>query len=388
MTATAEKTATKTPPTKLTLPLVRLQKALATIAPAVERKTTIPVLSSVRVEQGEDTLEFVSTNLDLTIRARVVSAGAKPARPFLLPALKTESYAKLLDGEDVSLSCTENRATLRCGRAVTQLPLQSVANFPTTPDAPGESAIAMSQDVLARMIEFVSIAISQEEGRYILHGALLELDGKAISLVATDGHRLSRYSKACTDSASTTLLPAAFLTAVKKTMANGDESIRLEVGKESVFATLADRTGTVLIAHRKLTGQFPNYRAVLPTKFAACVKVDADAAAAAVRRCLAFADSGSGAVKLTVGPEEIRLRGASAEAGETDESIDVVRTSDDFEPFEIGFNGHYLYDAFSRLSGETQFCFSALNAIGSAMIVAEPVEGEQFEYVVMPLKVS
>lgn len=376
--------------TKLTLPLKALQKAMATVAPAVERKTTIPILSTVRVEQHADELEFAGTNLDLSITVKVATPDAKPSKAFLLPAIKLNEYAKLLSGEEVSLTVKDERATLRCGRSTTKLLSTLVANFPMIAKAPNESSFALSQGVLDRLLRYVGFAISNEEARYTLAGALLEVASGKLSLIATDGHRLARYSIPSEADKLSALLPSLLITALSKTLDSESKvPVWLELSKDGIFATVKDASGAIEISSRRMTGTFPNYQAVMPSKVTASLKINATEAAAAVKRCLSLADANSGAVKLTIDQTEIKLHSASTESGETDEFIDVGSASveGDFAPFSVGFNGHYLLDAFSRLAGDVEIRFSELAGQSAMMLVASPQDGELFEYIIMPMRV-
>jgi DNA polymerase-3 subunit beta len=375
--------------TKLTLPLAQLRKALATVAPAVQRKTTIPVLGSVRIEQSNTALEFAATDLDLAIRVRIATPDAKAQEPFLLPALKLESFAKLLQGDDVSLHCGEARVTLKCGRSVTKLPMLAISNFPQIKLNDVGTGIELGQGLAERVFTYTTFAISAEEARYTLNGALLEIGNGKLAMIATDGHRLARYTAAC-DTALTAsmLLPAGMLRAMHKVIDPGSKALALlETSEYSIFINIEDSTGGIALAHRRMTGTFPNYKAIMPTAAVACVTVRAAEMAAALRRCGMFADERSGAVKLTIMPYEVRLRAASVDTGETDEAIDVRLTGETFAEFAVGFNGDYLLDAFSRLTGDVQVRFATTNGQTAVLIYAEPAPGETFEYVVMPMRV-
>lgn len=375
---------------RLALPLGVLQRALAAVAPAVQRKTTIPVLGTVRVEQTESTLDFAATNLDLAIRRRVKLAG-NPTEAILLPAIKLTEYAKLLVGQDVSLESDDTRATLRCGRSHTKLPLINAANFPQITLGDGVKGTRISQALAERLIQFVESSISREASRYTLNAALLEVDNGQLTLVATDGHRLTRYS-APTDQETgqekaTMLIPAGLLDALKKTLnASSKMPLVLLLTDEAVLANVADADGDTEFSHRRTTGQFPNYRPVIPSEMVASVLVDADAARASIKRCLSFADERTGAVKLEIGPDEIKLSGESSENGVTDETLEV-RSPHTFPAFRIGFNGHYLLEAFAGLKGDVELRFAECGSQRPLLLVASPEEGETLEVVIMPMRV-
>lgn len=372
--------------TTLMLPLAKLQNALSVVSLAIARKTSIPVLASVKVASCAGHIDFSGTDLDLSARYRALLPEAKDGTPFLLPGLKLESFAKLLDGNTVSVTChNDRRATLKCGRSTTRLPLQSTASFPNL-EFPGSYAgISVEQKVLARVLDFTAFAISKEESR--LSGALLEIEDGKLSLVATDGHRLARYTVPTTYADQfSMLLPLGLVRSIDKAMSGSGKPVMLAGDDVSVYATLDGDGFEVALAHRKMTGQFPNYKAVIPPSTPITLTVDAETIQHTLRRCSTFTDERSGAVVLTVNPDHIVLRGANADTGETDETLDV-QASCEFDRFSIGFNVDYLMDAFSRLKGDVQIRFVASEPGHAVTISAEPEEGETFTYVVMPMRV-
>ena len=376
---------------KLALPLKALQRAMATIAPAIDRRSTIPILTSVRIEQGDDHLVFTGTNLDLSITVQVATQGATPSKAFLLPAAKLTEDSKLLDGDVVSVAVKDERATLRCGRSTTKMLSQPLGNFPRVATAPGESSIALSQAELTRMLRLVDFTISKEASRYALSGALLEVAGNALRLVGTDGHRLSCYKVPSEYEPLSVLLPAVMLAALGKVLdEDSDVPVLLEITDSDIFATISDASGSIEIGARRMSGQFPTYAAVIPSQTLVSVTVDAAHAAEAMRRSLSFADTNTSAVKLIIGKEDIQMHSASTECGETDEVIDVLRARvpDDFTPFPIGFCGDYLLDAFSRLTGDVELRFSATDGANALLMVASPADGEQLEHVIMPMRLQ
>lgn len=392
MTTVLEPPTAKVTPKHLTLPLVALQKAMATIAPAIERRTTIPVLSNVRIAQTDEYAEFTGTNLNLSIRVRVATRAAQ-GKTMLLPALKLEAFSKLLQGEHVSFKLVgdnEQRAEMRCGRSVTKVPNSPPSSFPDLKFGSGEMGVQLVQSEAERLLQFTVFAIGEDSRGHAPDGALMEIVGGKLCFVATDGHRLARYTVPSDESYAPLLMPAEFLRALQKTIDAGNPALlAIDSSDEAVLANFGDKTGEIALTHRKLTRAFPNYRAVMPQKIVATITVDADSMNASLRRCLAFADERSNAVRITVDSTELKLNGASTETGETDETVDVLSASvgGDFAPFKIGFSGKYLVDGFSRLKGEVQMRFSAANGENAMMLFAEPSEGETFEYVVMPMRV-
>jgi len=156
----------------------------------VEKKTTIPILSNVLLEASEDRVTLTATDLELGIRcscpARVKKEGAGT-----VPARKLLDYVRLLPEGDVQMKFLENHwASITCGRSRTRIAGMSRESFPELPQMP-DALAEIPIKTLASMINRTSFAISMEESRFTLSGALLLMRPEGLTMVATDGHRLA-----------------------------------------------------------------------------------------------------------------------------------------------------------------------------------------------------
>ena len=160
----------------------------------VEKKTTIPILSNVLMEARGDRLYLTATDLELGLRTSC-PAKVKKEGSGTIPARKLLDYTRLLPDADITLKFAENHwATLTCGRSKTRIAGMSRESFPELPSMP-QTATAVPAKQLAMMISRTMFAISMEESRFTLNGALLLLNEKGITMVATDGHRLAYISR-------------------------------------------------------------------------------------------------------------------------------------------------------------------------------------------------
>src|SRR6266481_8816858 len=168
-----------------------LLKELTATQGVVERKTTIPILSNFLFEAGSDRLSITATDLDLSLRTSC-AAKVKKDGSCTIPARKLYDYVKLLGDGDISIKLLENHwVQIRSGRSNTKMVGMARANFPALPLFPAQSAIRLPARTLQTMISRTIFAISQEESRYTLNGALLLIKPGSITMVATDGHRLA-----------------------------------------------------------------------------------------------------------------------------------------------------------------------------------------------------
>src|SRR6202522_3332841 len=172
-----------------------LLRELTATQSVVERKTTIPILSNFLLEADDDKIVITATDLDQSIRTSCAAKVKKPGA-CTIPARKLFDYVKLLPDGDISIKLMENHwVQIRSGRSNTKMVGMARANFPQVPEFPETGLTQLSAISLKGMISKTIFAISNEESRYTLNGALLILKAESLSMVATDGHRLAHIEK-------------------------------------------------------------------------------------------------------------------------------------------------------------------------------------------------
>ncbi len=350
----------------------------------VERKTTIPILSNILVETDRDQVWLTATDLELGIRcacpARVKKEGAGT-----IPARRLLDYVRLLPDADVQVKVADNQwATLVCGRSRTRIAGMSRESFPELPEMPAELA-QMPLGVLSQMIQSTIFAISAEESRFTLNGALLLLRETGLVMVSTDGHRLALIEKqiplAGLEGSYRALLPKKAMSEILK-LANDDDSktIVFSGNDNHLFFKIDKRT----LLSRKLSGNFPDYERVLPKEHPYHVVLQRDELKSAIERVAQFADERSKAIRLQVLNDEVKVHSSISETGESEETIPVEFTGPEVE---IGFNAQYMLE-FLRSVGttEVEFHFKDSNSAGEL----RPRGGAAdtiYRYVVMPMRI-
>src|SRR3954467_12256708 len=170
-----------------------LLKELTATQGVVERKTTIPILSNFLFEAGGDKLSITATDLDLSLRTSC-PAKVKKEGSCTIPARKLYEYVKLLGDGDISIKLMENHwVHIRSGRSNTKMVGMARANFPAVPAFPESLSFKLPAEILRILISKTIFAISNEESRYTLNGALMVLKAESMTMVATDGHRLGHH---------------------------------------------------------------------------------------------------------------------------------------------------------------------------------------------------
>ncbi|HWB83428.1 MAG TPA: DNA polymerase III subunit beta [Bryobacteraceae bacterium] len=352
----------------------------------VEKKTTIPILSNVLLEASGDRLTLTATDLELGIRCSC-PAKVKKEGAGTVPARKLLDYVRLLPEGDVSIKILENHwAALTCGRSRTKIAGMSRESFPELPQMP-EPLAEIPVKTLASMIARTSFAISMEESRFTLSGALLLMRPEGLVMVATDGHRLafvqaSEAESGRVDQQFRALVPKKAMNELVKLSDEGGD------GAKIVFAGdenhLFFHVGQRLLITRKLTGNFPDYDRVLPKDHSHTAKLKKDEIRSAIERVAQFADERSRAIRVQFTNGEVRIFSSSVEMGESEESVPSEYQGPDLE---IGFNAQYLLDFLRAIPQETvSFELKDQKSAGEMKPAGEGV-ADLYRYVVMPMRI-
>src|SRR5499433_2533176 len=381
-----EATATGTGTMEITISKFELLRELTATQGVVERKTTIPILSNYLFEAGGDKLSLTATDLDLSLRTSC-AAKVKKEGSCTIPARKLHDYVKLLPDADITIKLLENHwVSIRCGRSNTKMVGMARSNFPTLPVFPTAGAVKIPAQVLRNMIAKTGFAIASEESRYTLNGALMVLKPESITMVATDGHRLAHVERVGEkfDGVSgemKTLVPKKAMDELR-TLVDAAENVEtIEFAKDE--STLFFRIGPRLLTSRQLTGQFPNYEAVLPKDNNKSINLHGEDLAAAIARVSQFADERSRAVRLKLEKGELKLSASSTESGESEDSIE---TDYNGEALTIGFNAAYIID-FLKASGSADVKLELKDAQSAGQLRPADSEDYKYRYIVMPMRI-
>jgi DNA polymerase III subunit beta len=371
---------------EITVSKFELLRELSATQGVVERKTTIPILSNYLFEAAGDRLSLTATDLDLSLRTSC-NAKVKKDGSCTIPARKLHDYVKLLPDADITIKLLENHwVSIRCGRSNTKMVGMARSNFPSLPVFPTAGVVNIPAQVLRGMIARTSFAIANEESRYTLNGALMVLKPESITMVATDGHRLAHVERAGekfegVSGELKTLIPKKAMDELRALVDAADDVETIEFAKDE--STLFFRIGPRLLTSRQLTGQFPNYEAVLPKDNSKSIALHGDDLAAAIARVAQFADERSRAVRLKLEKGELKLSASSTETGESEDSIE---TDYQGETLTIGFNAQYITD-FLKAAGSKDVRLELKDSQSAGQL--RPAEGEDYKYryIVMPMRI-
>ncbi|MCC6291166.1 MAG: DNA polymerase III subunit beta [Bryobacterales bacterium] len=362
-----------------------LVRELGLLQGVVEKRTTIPILSNVLVEASGEKITLTATDLELGIRCSC-PAKVKKAGSGTIPAKRLLDYVRLLPEAEISVKVGDNHwANITCGRSRTRIAGMSRDSYPELP-ASTDKVADLPVGLLSSMIQQTIFAISNEESRFTLNGALMLLKGDGLVMVATDGHRLAMTERALETEGIAggfrALIPRKAMGEILKLSgeAGSDTAIGFSATDNHLFFQIGER----LLISRKLTGNFPDYERVLPKEHPHAVTLAKDELKAAIERVAQFSDERSHAVRVQVSAGELKIHSSLSETGESEDSIGATY---DGPNVEIGFNAVYVLD-FLKACGESNVAFHFKDAASAGEM--RPA-GEEvnfiYRYVIMPMRI-
>jgi DNA polymerase-3 subunit beta len=359
---------------------------LAAALSMISTKTTIPILGNLLLEANGDRLTITGTNLEHSLRT---SAPARTKTPgaATVPARKFFDYLRLLPNGDINIKLGENGwVGISAGRSRTKMVGMDRANYPEIQTPNGQPLTKIAVSTMKTLISRTAFAVSNEESRYTLRGALFLVEPTGFTMVATDGHRLALAKRAETVEGVTApirvIVPQHALIALQSLLSNTHaETISFAEDASSLFFQIGQRA----YASRKLSGSFPNYAAVIPTqntKKAILRTLDVEHS---VRRVEQFADERSGKVLLSLGKNMLRVSSKSDLSGQSE---DVIETPYAHDPVDIGLNSTYLLEFLKAVGGTGEFVISLKDGQSACLFEPEAqAQGDSYLYLIMPMRV-
>lgn len=370
---------------ELTVGKAELLRELNLTQGVVEKKTTIPILSNLLLEASDSKLAINATDLELGVCCKCPAEVTKPGSGTV-PAKRLLDIVRSLPEAPIRIKVLENYwVQVMCERSSFKLVGMARDNYPVLPTVP-KALATIPASVFKAMIMKTIFAISSEESRYTLNGALLLLKPDSVTMVSTDGHRLALIERNVEvegiKSELRVLIPKKAMGELQRLLAEGEEDSPVHFAKDE--SHLFFSTGGRVLISRMLTGQFPNYEAVLPRENRRVVQVEKDPLSAAVRRVALLADERSRAIRMQFDKNRIEVFSSSGEFGEAHEVLDAQYES---EAMQIGFNYQYLLD-FLNVAGEGGKVLLELKDEQSAgQLRGAEEEAYRYRYVVMPMRV-
>ena len=376
---------------ELNIRQTELLKELQLLQGIVERKNTIPILANVLIEaeDGASEVRLAATDLEVGLRARcaatVVEGGS-----VTLPARKLYEIVRALPDTEIRIAepsaGTVNVTAERFNSRIQTLPRE---DFPSMPDAAGAATAQLAADRLAEMIARTQFAITGEDTRFFLNGALFLLSSASMSLVATDGHRLALASaagKGAEDGAggdegdpARVILPRKTLLELARLLGeDGAGEVAYEQGENHLFFDVGARQ----LISRTIDAQFPAHERVLPKGNDKRIEFDRERLVGTLKRVALLSNERSRAVKFQIDAEGVEISSSSPDVGEASEVLAVDYAG---PRTEICFNAQYVLDFLGVVDSDS-VVLEFKDEVSQAVLSPPATEGCEYTYVIMPMR--
>ncbi len=361
---------------RITVPKDELVSALGVVSRAVSTRTSVQILSGILIEARNGELKLAATDMELSLRA-TATAQTEGDGAIVLPGKTFVDIARLLPGDEVTIEHkpAESVVHVTAGSAEYTLHTYNPEDFPRLPELDAVQTFVVDRESLLETIHRVARAASRDESRPVLTGILVSFrDGKII-MAATDSYRLAVKETELDGSAPDleAIVPSRALQELAR-IATAGETVEVGVHENQVLFSLEG----VWLTTRRIDGQFPNYRQLLPEAFEHELTLPRVELLDVVRRAAVMIQRAT-PLQLRFAEGELTVIARTQDVGESKESMPVGFTG---ETLEIGFNADFLRDGLESMDGD-DVRLKLISPLRPAVIQGE---GDDFTYLVMPIR--
>lgn len=358
-----------------------LAEKLQVVGRGVSTRTSVQILAGIMLRAAGGRLHLSATDMEISLRlsleAQVEEEGA-----VVVPGRLLVDIVRLLPAGEVTLESRpeEGVARITCGSASYSLHTYGSEDFPRLPEIEPNSAFTVDREAFLDTIARVSRSASRDESRPVLTGVLVRFEGGKVVMAATDSYRLSVKETELAQGPKQELeaiVPARALSELAR-IGQSAESPSIEVGvQENQIVFGADG---VWLTARRIDGQFPNYRQLLPEQFEAEVQLAREELLEVVRRTGLLAQRKS-PLRLRFEEGELTVSAQTQDVGEARESLPISYTG---EAIEIGFNAEFLRDGLESIGDET-VRLKLISPLRPGLLHGE---NDDFLYLIMPIRLA
>ena len=335
---------------KFTVSQSALSEALAVVSKGMASNSTLAVLTGIYIKASEGTLEFQTTNLTISIRHKI-AANVEEEGETVVSGKILSNIVKTLPDAAVEFEGGDRGVSILCDKSSFRLNTLDARDFPEFPQFDLEQTVELPSALLSDMVDKVYKVTSKDSSRPVLSGVLLTVADNTIRLVATDSFRMA----VADSNVETSSLEGTFETIVGGNTFH--DALTLPSMTENVLIGTTDSQvvfvfGNTTYVSRKIEGNFPNYRQLLPAGCATSVHLDAAQFGGALKRVSVIASSNP-SVRLDADADG-RLMRLSASAPDQGESSELLDADIEGQTMSIALNFHYVFDCVNAANADTE----------------------------------
>ncbi len=359
----------------------KLLSTLQSVSGIVERRHTLPILANVLIRKTGDQLQLTTSDLEIQIRTAAQMDGDAGNFSTTVGARKLIDILRTMPSDQtVSLESSASKLVLKGGKSRFTLQTLPAEDFPLVQEAASFGPVfSVPQKTLKELLAQVSFAMAVHDIRYYLNGILFVAEGKTLSLVATDGHRLA-FSSAQLDvevPKQEVILPRKTVLEMQRLLSDSEGQIEMQfAGNQAKFSF-----GGMEFVTKLVEGKFPDYNRVIPKNHKNIITLGRAALLATLQRTAILTSEKFKGVRLNIEPGTLRVASNNAEQEEAVDELDIDYAGDSIE---IGFNVTYLIDALGNMPQE--MVRLELSDSNSSALFTIP-DNATFKYVVMPMRI-
>ena len=355
-----------------------LAQKLGIVSRAVSTRATVQILSGVLLRAEGSRLHLAATDMELSLRSSL-EAQVEGEGAVVVPGRLLVDLVRLLPDEEVTLEyrAEEGVVHVTSGPSNASLHTYAAEDFPRLPDLDTVGTFTVARDVLLETVARVARSASRDESRPVLTGILVRFEQGKLVMAATDSYRLSvKETPLPGDSPELeAIIPARALTELGR-VAQSADTIELGVHENQVIFAADD----VWLTTRRIDGQFPNYKQLLPESFEHDVTIPRAELLDVVRRVAVMAQRNS-PLRLRFAEGELTVSAQTQDIGEAREALPVQFSG---EPLEIGFNAEFLREGVESVTTD-EIQLRLISPLRPGLITAE---GDDFWYLIMPIRLA
>ncbi|NND43956.1 MAG: DNA polymerase III subunit beta [Xanthomonadales bacterium] len=352
---------------------------LSQVVGVVERRQTLPVLANFLLVARDGQLSVTGTDMEVELISSV-DANVGQEGEITVPARKLLDIVRALpDGAKISLSVSDEKATMSAGRSRYILATLPASEFPATDQVESLEDVALGEGALKTLLDKTAFAMANQDVRYYLNGLLLDFRAGKLRTVATDGHRLAVCDHAEDVQVSQDrqlIIPRKGVLELSRMLAEGKDNVTLAIGRNHVRLV---KDGTVFTS-KLIDGRFPDYEAVIPAGADKQILVDRDSFTRALQRAAILSNEKYRGVRLEASGKALKI---VAHNPQHEEAVEEIEAELNFDQLAVGFNVTYLLDALTAI--ETESVSLEIRDANSSCLISAP-DSDLNRHVVMPLK--
>lgn len=359
----------------------KVLSVLQSVAGIVERRHTLPILANVLIRKTGSALQLTTSDLEIQIRTTAELDGDAGNFTTTIGARKLIDILRTMPSDQtVSLESNQSKLILKGGKSRFTLQSLPAEDFPLVQEAANFGpSFSVPQKTLKELLHQVSFAMAVHDIRYYLNGILFVAEGKQLSLVATDGHRLA-FASATLDvevPRQEVILPRKTVLEMQRLLSDKEGAIEMQfAGNQAKFTFDGMEFVTKLVE-----GKFPDYNRVIPKNHKNTITMGRTALLATLQRTAILTSEKFKGVRLNLEPGVLRVASSNAEQ---EEAVDELEIDYNGDAIEIGFNVTYLIDALTNMD-QDMVQVDLADSNSSALITIP--ENTTFKYVVMPMRI-